>query len=186
MLEHLPKVFGRALRNARPGLERLTINRPEIKVAQSIGVTSSAFENDMPIPRRYTADGDGISPPLEWHGVPNGTACIGLIIEDADSPTPRPLVHAIAPSLPVRGNLSEGGLSSQEQRIQQGRNSYFTHRYLPPDPPPGHGPHRYAFQIFALSESSREATGMGRGAFIKWVKRCAIAKGCLIGRYERR
>jgi phosphatidylethanolamine-binding protein (PEBP) family uncharacterized protein len=42
--------------------------------------------------------------------------------------------------------------SPKSKRIQQGHNSYFTHRYLPPDPPPGHGPHRYAFQIFALSE----------------------------------
>src|SRR4051794_32393629 len=108
MLQHLPKVVGRALQNVRPGLQRLTIHLSGINAAQSIVVTSSAFKEGMPIPRQYTADGAGVSPPLEWHGVPNGSACVALIIEDADSPTPRPLVHAIAPSLPIRGNLSEG------------------------------------------------------------------------------
>jgi Raf kinase inhibitor-like YbhB/YbcL family protein len=185
MLQHLPKVVGRALQNVRPGLQSLTINLPGINAARSIVVMSSAFEDGRPIPRRYTADGAGVSPPVEWHGVPDGSACIALIIEDADSPTPSPLVHAIVPSLPIRGNLFEGRLSSQEQGIQQGRNSYFRRGYLPPDPPPGHGPHRYAFQIFALSESPGEATGMGRGTFVEWLKRYAIAKGCLLGVYER-
>jgi Raf kinase inhibitor-like YbhB/YbcL family protein len=185
MLEHLPKVVGRALQNVRPGLQSLVINLRGIDGARSIVVMSSAFEDGMPIPRRYTADGAGVSPPLEWHGVPDGSACLALIIEDADSPTPSPLVHAIAPSLPTGGILFEGGLSRRAQGIQQGRNSYFRTGYLPPDPPPGHGLHRYAFQIFALSESLGEATGIGRGALIKWFKRCAIAKGCLVGLYER-
>jgi Raf kinase inhibitor-like YbhB/YbcL family protein len=186
MLQHLPKIVGRALQNVRPGLQSLTIHLSGIHAAQSILVTSSAFGDGMPIPPQYTADGAGVSPPLEWHGVPGGSACIALIIEDADSPTPSPLVHAIAPSLPVGGNLPEGGLSSPKQGLQQGRNSYFRHGYLPPDPPPGHGPHRYAFQIFALSEPAGEATGKGRGALIQWLKRCAIAKGWLVGLYERR
>jgi phosphatidylethanolamine-binding protein (PEBP) family uncharacterized protein len=34
--------------------------------------------------------------------------------------------------------------------MRTGRNSFLQTAYLPPDPPTGHEPHLYAFQIFAL------------------------------------
>jgi phosphatidylethanolamine-binding protein (PEBP) family uncharacterized protein len=66
-----------------------------------------------------------------------------------------------------------------------GQNSFLTHAWLPPDPPPGHGEHRYVFQIFALPAEATFEDAPGRHAFIQTVLRHAIGVGCLIGTYER-
>ena len=134
-------------------------------------------------PPRYTADGDGVSPELAWRGVPPQARCVALMIEDPDAPMPQPLVHAIAPRLPREGALAAGALSGDG--VETGRNSYLKHGYLPPDPPTGHGPHRYAFEMFALSEEPPEVGSMGRGEFVDWIRAHVLAKGCLIGTYER-
>jgi phosphatidylethanolamine-binding protein (PEBP) family uncharacterized protein len=55
---------------------------------------------------------------------------------------------------------------------------------LPPDPPRGHGEHRYVFQLFAL-RAGPQVDGLGRRAFIELILDRAIAVGCLIGTYER-
>jgi Raf kinase inhibitor-like YbhB/YbcL family protein len=191
MLEKLPASLGRALRRARAGESELTINDPALAdVPATIAVSSPAFGDGETIPERYTADGEGLSPPLAWRGVPPGAASVLLMIEDADSPTPEPLVHAIVWDLPgADGALPEGALPSgghDGEGLRMGRNSYFSTRYLPPDPPRGHGPHRYAFQVFALRASPPFKGIPGRGAVHQALRQHAMAKGVLIGIYERR
>ena len=53
-----------------------------------ITITSKAFENDGTIPRRYTCEGDDVSPPLAWSGLPDGTRSLVLIVDDPDAPDP--------------------------------------------------------------------------------------------------
>ncbi len=147
--------IGAWLRPVRPGLGRITCNRPEFAgVTGRIAVSSPAFEDHGTVPRRFTADGEGIAPPLAWSGVPETAAGLVLLVEDADAPFPRPLVHAIVPALPLGdGHLSEGELPSRrrtEAGAKMGRNSVAGRAWLPPSPVPGHGPHRYCFQVFAL------------------------------------
>ena len=141
------------------------------------------------LPQRFTADGAGVSPPLSWDAVPAGTASVALIVEDADSPTPHPLVHAIVVGLPGgNGRLEEGALSSGEPRaggLDVGQNSYFQAAWLPPDPPRGHGEHRYVFQVYAMREGPPYSDTPGRREFIAAVLDRALAVGCLIGTYER-
>jgi Raf kinase inhibitor-like YbhB/YbcL family protein len=137
---------------------------------------------------QYTADGEGTSPPLSWRGLPPGTEALVLIVEDADSPTPEPLVHAIAVDIdPQRDALAEGELDNETDAsdVNLGRNSYLRQAWLPPDPPPGHGPHRYAFQLFALAAGKPFSKAPGRDEVADAVRERAIASGCLIGTYER-
>lgn len=181
MLENIPKAAGKAMQAMRAGEAKLIIN--SIDAPMTLTVESAAFAPAQAIPPRYTADGDGLSPELAWHGAPDGTACVALMIEDPDAPMPRPLVHAIAPLLPPEGTLAAGALNNGG--IDTGRNSFLRQGYLPPDPPSGHGPHRYAFELFALSEEPRNIAGVGRGEMVDWIRSHALAKGCLIGTYER-
>ena len=44
----------------------------------SISVRSPAFAEGQPIPRRYTCDGDNVSPPLNWTGLPAGTGSVAV------------------------------------------------------------------------------------------------------------
>jgi phosphatidylethanolamine-binding protein (PEBP) family uncharacterized protein len=51
-------------------------------------LTSPAFKQGDPIPSRYTCEGDDVSPPLAWDGVPADTKSLVLIIDDPDAPDP--------------------------------------------------------------------------------------------------
>lgn len=194
MLEKLPDAIGHALRDVRAGLEKTVFNQSGLRTGlAAISVSSLAFADHAPIPVRYTADGFGVSPPLQWHGVPAGTSSVVLIVEDADAPTPRPLVHAIVVDLPAdeSGALAEGAMSSTDpasEALHRGRNSYLSADWLPPDPPPAHGQHRYVFQVFALgppqgSDVFRQTPG--RDEVLDAIRARGLAGGCLVGTYER-
>jgi hypothetical protein len=190
MLEKLPEPFGRSLRAQRAGMDNVCLQRLlKQRGVKPIEVRSPAFEQLMPIPVRFTADGDGRSPPLVWSGVPPHAGTLVLIVEDADSPTPRPLVHAIAVNLaPVDGAIAEGGLSTgaaAREEFQLGVNSFLRRGWLPPDPPPGHGEHRYVFQLFALDGQNSFTRLPGRQALFDAIADRATAAGALIGTHER-
>jgi phosphatidylethanolamine-binding protein (PEBP) family uncharacterized protein len=170
MLQHVPHKIGRMLKNVRPGFEQIFYFDPYFKgIPDTIHLTSPAFADGEYIPVEFTADGKKISPPLQWEGIPNYTKDIILIVEDADSPTPHPLTHAIA---------SFHGLV---QRIQAGSIMH----YLPPDPPPGHGAHRYVFQLFALDKSFHALPRMSKRSIKEAIHNHVLAKGIMVGIYER-
>lgn len=189
MLEHVPAILGEALKGVRPGLEKLAGARSFAEVPEVVAVNSPAFGHGAPIPAAYTEDGRKASPPLAWRNLPAGTAAVAVLIEDADSPTPDPLVHAIVPNLPVAIDaLAEGALKSPAgpgEGHALGRNSFMKSEYLPPDPPTGHGPHRYAFQVFALDAAPVLDPDPGRDALVKAITGHVLGKGVLIGTYER-
>ena len=190
MLENLPDAVGLALRGQRAGLEKIAFQRIDLRGGMAaIDMKSLAFADHAPIPAQYTADGNGLSPPLQWVGVPQATASMVLIVEDADAPLPQPLVHAIVVDLQGGdGALAEGALESPDHEgtgYRAGRNSYLQTSWLPPDPPPGHGLHRYAFQLFALEVQPDFSASPGRDEVLNALRAHAIASGCLIGTYER-
>lgn len=193
MLEKLPDAVGEALGDVRAGLAQTVFQGVDLRQGMgALTVASVAFDDHAPLPQRYTADGAGLSPPLHWRGLPEHTAEVVIIVEDADSPTPQPLVHAIVHGLPAGddgcGALAEGVMNATDDiapLVPMGRNSLLMTRWLPPDPPPGHGVHRYAFQVFALEPGEALPTPPGREAFCEALLKRAIASGCLIGTYER-
>jgi Raf kinase inhibitor-like YbhB/YbcL family protein len=190
MLEHLPHGVGQALRGARHDLTAILYHQDWAASAPaSIAVTSPAFADGEPIPVRYTADGEKLSPPLAWTGVPEGAQGVVVVIEDPDAPAPAPLVHTLAWALQGQdGDLAEGALKSPGSggaAVSLGRNSFFGAEYLPPDPPPGHGPHRYAVQVFALDRAPELHGKPIRTQVAQAMKGHVIARGLLVGTYER-
>jgi Raf kinase inhibitor-like YbhB/YbcL family protein len=190
MLEKMPAAVGRALHSVRPGVHGLVFHDASVTgTNHAIEVGSAAFQNGEPIPARFTEDGEKLSPPVAWRGVPESTAAVMLLIEDADSPTLHPFVHAIAWNLPPRdAHLPVGALrgpTAPGDGHPLGKNSMLKPMYLPPDPPPGHGPHRYAFQIYALDRSYDFARPPGRRRIIAALRGHVLAKGFMIGTYER-
>lgn len=189
MLENLPEAVGHVLRHQRAGLDRLVFHQTPLREGQgAITVASLAFGDHAPIPARYSADGEGVSPPLQWSGLPEATRSVVLIVEDADAPTPQPLVHAIAvglaPDAPALAEAALGG-GDTTPAVQVGRHSLLGSGWLPLDPPPGHGTHRYAFQVYALRERPTFSDTPGREELLAALQAYAIASGLLIGTYER-
>jgi Raf kinase inhibitor-like YbhB/YbcL family protein len=188
MLEKLPGFIGKSLSRVRAGTHELAIQDPALEAPKvaNMHLRSSTFHDHGPLPARYTADGPGVSPPLAWSKVPPGTRSLVLVVEDADSPTPRPLVHAIAGVNPHRHNLPEGALSSADtEDLKLGRNSFLGVGYTPPDPPPGHGPHRYVFELFALDRTPRLGPRPGRSKIKSEMRGHVIGRGALTAVYER-
>lgn len=178
MLEKIPSVIGEALHGLRAGAEKTAGVHSFPESPSTITVTSDSFVEGGPIPPTHTADGAGIEPPLRWSGCPAGTAEVVVFAEDADSPTPRPLVHLIAYGLPAKGGSNQGVGG-------RGLNSFGKAAFLPPDPPSGHGPHRYHFVVFALGEPSGLSGEPGRSATLDAMRGKVLAKGVLIGTCER-
>ncbi len=189
MLEHVPHWLGRALSPFRAGADKLAIVHPELGSFDVLQLASPAFADGARLPERFTADGEGVSPPLFWTGVPEGTQQLVLIVEDPDAPTPQPLVHALVWGLPVEGDLKEGAIRADGDGdaagADVGRNSSFAEGWLPPDPPTGHGEHNYVFQLFALGPGEDPADNPGRGAALHAMKGRVLAAGLLTGTYSR-
>ena len=190
MLEKVPAAVGHALSAVRPGLEKLICADDSVSAPESIIVESTAFGEGEPIPARYTEDGEGLSPPLAWTNVPERAGSVILVIEDADSPTPAPFVHALVFGLPGGDtDLPAGALPGKAGPgtiPTLGKNTFRKARYLPPDPPTGHGPHRYVFQVYALEGASTLDGEPEKHDIVEALKGRVAARGQLIGAYERR
>jgi Raf kinase inhibitor-like YbhB/YbcL family protein len=113
-------------------------------------LTSPAFAHNTFLPIKYTCDGDNVSPPLEWSGVPEGTAELVLLFEDADAPGGT-LVQWIVIGLdPALTGLEE---SKVPAGAIGGKNDYGRVDWAGPCPPIGKA-HRFIFTLLALSEPS--------------------------------
>jgi Raf kinase inhibitor-like YbhB/YbcL family protein len=190
MLEHIPAWLGHLLRERRAGHAGLVVADPRIGTdTHAIDLSSPAFAHGARLPIRFTADGEGVSPPLVWGDVPPGTASLALIVEDPDAPSSRPLVHAIVWDMPpdqrriAEGVIVADGAGGPDGDV--GRNSFLREGWLPPDPPTGHGTHDYVFQLFALSERPTIAATPGRSAFVQAVADHVLGAGVLVGTYSR-
>ncbi|RMB34549.1 hypothetical protein C8J47_2274 [Sphingomonas sp. PP-F2F-G114-C0414] len=194
MLEHIPAWLGQAMSGLRAGEEKLAVSQvcgDPGDTPTSIDLSSPAFAHEGRLPPRFTLDGEGVSPPLVWSDPPAGTATMVLIVEDPDAPAPQPLVHAIVRGLDAdAGRLAEGAIvadgAGDPAGRDVGRNSYLREGWLPPDPPSGHGEHRYVFQLFAVGAGAGDPGATpGRSAVIEAITGHVLAAGVLIGTYSR-
>jgi Raf kinase inhibitor-like YbhB/YbcL family protein len=190
MLEKIPRGLGHALRGVRAGFEKVASQTPACALIDDvIKLESPAFEDGGSIPPRHTADGEGVSPPLSWSDPPSGAEAFVLLVEDPDAPSPQPLVHLLAWDLPPElRTLPEGQFASpRHQGLDEvlGKTSYLQAQWLPPDPPTGHGPHLYVFQIYALADRLNLNGHPGRSRVLAAMEGRVLAKGLLMGTYER-
>lgn len=150
--------------------------------APTLTVTSSAFEPGAQIPKTYTGEGDDISPPLSWTGAPEGTKEFALICDDPDAPRREPWVHWVIYKIPGdRNYLPEGSAAG----AVEGKNSSGHTGYGGPMPPPGHGVHHYQFKIYALGQPLDLQPGASKAQLLKAMEGHVLAKGGLVGTYER-
>jgi hypothetical protein len=180
-------VFGGQPR-CRAGEERLASH--QFDVPDTIAVSSDQFGSGDPIPLKHSADGQNISPALSWRGLPPDTQSIVLLAEDPDAPTPNPFVHWIAYNIPISAHGMPEAISHDEQMQQpipmrQGKNSGMKIGYTGCAPPKGDTPHHYHFQFFALDRMLDLNPAAGRSALLKAMKGRVLAKGELVGTYQR-
>ena len=151
----------------------------------AITVTSTAFEEAGSIPAKYTCDGEDVSPPLAWIGVPEGTKSIALICDDPDAPMGT-WVHWVLYNLPADAAGLPEGVPAEKTLptgARQGTSDFKKIGYGGPCPP--RGTHRYYFKLYALDATVDLAPGATKRQLLRAMEGHVLAQGQLMGRYKR-
>ncbi len=155
----------------------------------TLTLLSTAFEPNGSIPRRYTCEGNDVSPPLEWTAAPPDTRSFALIVDDPDAPDPaapqRTWVHWVLYDIPtdIRELLEGGAADSLPEGARQGINDWKRTGYGGPCPPIGR--HRYFFKLYALDTELPELHRADKAALEKAMDGHVLAKAELIGTYQK-
>jgi len=155
-----------------------------------IELTSTAFAEGQPIPRKYTGEGADVSPPLSWSALPQGTKELALICDDPDAPGGT-WVHWVVYKIPATATglpedvAGSKGRQPEPTGVVEGRNSFGNTGYGGPMPPPGDGKHRYFFRLYALGSEPALEPGLDKPALLEAIEGHILAAGELMGTYER-
>ncbi len=151
-----------------------------------ISASSSAFQQGGTIPAKYTCDGNDVSPPLKWTGVPEATKSLALISDDPDAPMGT-WVHWVMWNIPPSAQeLAENVTPKPElpDGSRQGISDFRRPGYGGPCPPSG--VHRYYFKIYALDTMLDLPSSTRKADLLKAMKGHILAEGQLMGKYSRR
>lgn len=150
---------------------------------------STSFQAGGGIPARHTCDGQDVSPPLAWSGLPANAKSLVLIVDDPDAPDPAApkmtWVHWVLYNLPpVAGGLAEGvAVRDLPPGTRQGLNDWQRTGYGGPCPPIGR--HRYFYKLFALDVLLPDLRQPTKAVLEKSMHGHILAHAELIGHYQR-
>ena len=168
----------------------LALTRPETRPSGSAKLTvgASAFATDGAIPRQHSEYGLGISPALNWSGVPNAVS-YAILVEDPDG-SAKPVVHWVAWNVPAGTTRLPEGLQERDrlsggplEGIMQGASGRGTVGWYGPRPPKGDTPHHYHFQVLALESRLDLPLGATRDQLLAAAAGHVVATGDLVGTY---
>ena len=143
------------------------------------------FSESGPIPKRYTCEGENISPALAWSGEPSKTRSFALIMDDPDAPGST-WNHWLLWDIPAGTHVLEERFNPASAGTS-GTNDFGRPGYAGPCPPRRHGPHRYYFRLYALDvEKLILKAGAKRADLDRALKPHVLGEAQYMGRYERR
>ena len=156
------------------------------------------FENQTAIDRRFTGEGADVSPHLTWSQAPAGTKSFAIICDDPDAPSAKhpatePWVHWVIFNIPTSTSvLPESIARTTEPKevvgARQGKKSWASDNlgYRGPMPPPGSGPHRYFFKLYALDcELNVQPMDATKASVMAAMRGHILGEAQLMGTYER-
>lgn len=149
---------------------------------EQIELTSPTFDDGDPLPDRCAHQNENISPALEWTTVPADTAELALLCLDPDSPSGTFTHWVLAGIDPTVTSMDEGQVPPG---AVEGVNDFGEMGWGGPQPPPGHGPHRYIFTLLASAVPLDVAPGATVDDVVDAVEGNLLARGELVGTYER-
>lgn len=142
-------------------------------------LSSDAFKHGERIPKKYTCQGDNVSPPLSWDAVKEAKSYV-LIVDDPDAPKGtvdhwvlfniEPTIHRIFEGEPPKGAV-------------QGLNIQGQNKYKGPCPPTG--THRYFFKLYALNQKLDLSPNVTKKDVEEAMKSHIINQTQLIGTYSK-
>ncbi len=160
------------------------------ETVMAMELTSQAFKNGGEIPSKYSCQGEDISPPLSWSGVPSGTKSLALIVDDPDAPDPAnpkmTWVHWVLFNIPPQVTTLPEGVKEAElpPGVKSGLNDWQRTGYGGPCPPIGR--HRYFFKLYALDRVLDGLDLPTKAELEAAMKGHVLAKAVLMGTYKKK
>lgn len=142
-------------------------------------IQSPSFAQYEMIPKRFTFDGENLSPALVLHDIPKGVVSFAIIMDDPDAPM-GVWDHWVVWNIPGASTVIPEGFEAP----REGVTSYGTNGYQGPSPPPGK-PHRYFFRVYALDAFIQLEEGSTKQQLQKAIAPHIISQAELIGIYQR-
>jgi Raf kinase inhibitor-like YbhB/YbcL family protein len=152
----------------------------------TLEVKSPDFASGGTIPKRFTCEGEDLSPALEWSAPPSGTQSFALIADDPDAPVGTwvhwvvfdlpPTLRSLPQAVPRKDQLADGS--------RQGQNDFGKTGYGGPCPPPGKA-HRYFFKLYALDTKLNLPSSSTKKDVERAMQSHVLAEGEYVGRYSR-
>ena len=126
-------------------------------------VTSNSFSDGGTLPDAQVQAKGNRSPHLSWDGAPEGTKSFAVTCFDPDAPTGSGFWHWTVANISADvTELAEG--AAVPAGAVEGRTDFGEPGFGGAAPPPGHGPHRYIFTVFAVDMDKLDVTGDDSGA----------------------
>jgi Raf kinase inhibitor-like YbhB/YbcL family protein len=142
---------------------------------------SPSFEDEKPIPKKFTCDGSNINPELEIQNVPEEARTLALIVHDPDAPKEKGFTHWVLWNInPTTALIKQ---ESVPPGAIEGKNDSGKNGYTGPCPPSGI--HHYCFWLYALDAEINLPAGSTRGEVEAAMKDHILVQTELIGTYER-
>lgn len=136
------------------------------------------FNNNEFIPKKFTCEGQDLSPKLLIDDIPDNTVSLALIVDDPDAP-PKVWEHWTVWNILPTPVIDEGKIPGIE-----GKNDFGKVSWGGPCPPPG-PVHRYFFKLYALDGMLDLDQNCGKTELEEAMKGSIIEKCELIGLYQR-
>lgn len=155
-----------------------------------MSVKSEGFVDGGRIPDPYAGAHDNRSPHLEWSSPTSGGVSTAILCEDPDAPRERPFVHWLVANLPPRRSSIPSAVptTASPECLEggiQGTNDVGKLGWFGPRPPIGHGVHHYHFQVLLLDQTLDLKAGFQREEFDRAIRGHVLARGEIVGTYER-
>lgn len=158
--------------------------------ATALDVASPAFGPGERIPTVFAAEGENISPPLQWQQGPEGTVSYAVFMEDPDAPENPPFVHWQIYNIPADTTALAKGIPPMAELLKpkgarQGMNDRGSVGYFGPRPPKDDPAHSYHFQVFALDTWLHVPVKPSRGELLAAMEGHVLASGEIIATFVR-
>ena len=129
------------------------------------------------VPKKFTCDGEDISPSLSWSNFPDNTKSFAIAIKDPDAPMGT-WIHWLIYNIPKnKTSISQGEIPGVEVV-----NDFKKEHYGGPCPPSGI--HRYYFIVYALDTDDLGII-KDKHDFFEKVEAHTLAKGEIMSKYSR-
>lgn len=143
------------------------------------GATMKVESSDLGefVPKKFTCDGEDVSPSLSWSDFPEETKSFAIAVKDPDAPMGT-WIHWLVYNIPKnKTSIAQGEIPGVEVTNDFGKKHYG-------GPCPPSGTHRYYFIVYAL-----DVEDLGdikdKHEFFEKVEAHTIAKGELMSKYSR-